>query len=206
MDGSASISASQWAAAKQANQKFIKDFANVYSADKGKLNFGFVQFSTDTRVEHAITHDLTSVDTMLNGMQQMNGNTDMNKALHECQRLLDGYAAAGSKTFDVCVLITDGEDTSYKTEEELKQNVRKETAVFGIFVGSHNGGADKLRHLVDCGQAEGKGKQACDFFASATDFDGLAKKDRRNRKGRHQGVRLGAVCGAQRDLRDPISY
>merc|ERR1712194_918554 len=66
--------------------------------------------------------------------------------------------------------------TSYKTEAELKSNVADNTAVFGIFVGSHNGGADKLQHLVDCGQAEGKSKHGCDFFASAMDFNGLVEK------------------------------
>merc|ERR1712217_177399 len=52
----------------------------------------------------------------------------------------------------------------------------KDTAVFGIFVGSDSAGGAKLNNIVGCGKAEGKGKQGCDFFASATDFDGLAAK------------------------------
>merc|ERR1712087_270674 len=113
---------------------------------------------------------------MGDGMQQMNGNTDMDKALRQCQALLDGYTAAGPKTFDVCVLITDGEDTSYKTEAQLKRNVADDTAVFGIFVGSDRGGANKLHNLVDCGKAKGKSKGGCDFFASATDFNALIER------------------------------
>merc|ERR1711920_289337 len=30
--------------------------------------------------------------------------------------------------------------------------------------------------IVGCGKAEGKGPHGCDFFASATDFNGLAAK------------------------------
>merc|ERR1712039_795796 len=165
-----------WTTAIQANKNFIADFTRVYSSDIGKLNVGFVQFSTISRVEQHITHDLSTVNSTLDRMQQMNGNTDMNKALRQCQSLLDGYTAAGKKTFDVCVLITDGEDTSYRTEAELKANVADDTAVFGIFVGSDHAGADKLHNLVDCGKAKGKSKGGCDFFASATDFNALVEK------------------------------
>jgi len=176
VDGSASIRPPQWTTAIQANKNFIADFTRVYSAEMGKLNFGFVQFSTISRVEQPITHDLSTVNSTLDGMQQMNGNTDMDKALRQCQALLNGYTAAGQTTFDVCVLITDGEDTSYKTEAELKSNVAADTAVFGIFVGSNQRGADKLHNLVDCGKAKGKSKGGCDFFASATDFNALIEK------------------------------
>lgn len=176
VDGSASISPPQWTTAIQANKNFIADFTRVYSSDVGKLNFGFVQFSTISRVEQSITHDLSTVNSTLDGMQQMNGNTDMNKALRQCQSLLSNYRAAGKKTFDVCVLITDGEDTSSSTEAELKSNVADDTAVFGIFVGNNQAGADKLHKLVDCGKAKGKSKSGCDFFASATDFNALIDK------------------------------
>merc|ERR1712063_31607 len=109
-------------------------------------------------------------------MMQQQGDTQFDKALSLCQQLLDGYTQAGEKTFDVCVLITDGEDRSYLSDYQLKGLVEKDTAVFGIFVGSDNGGGPKLHNIVGCGKAEGKGKEGCDFFASATDFDGLAAK------------------------------
>merc|ERR1712039_884996 len=67
---------------------------------------------------------------------------------------------------------------SYLSDYQLKGLVEKDTAVFGIFVDSDNGGGAKLHDIVGCGKAEGKGKEGCDFFASATDFDGLAAKTR----------------------------
>lgn len=176
VDGSGSITPPQWQAAMRANKKFIADFEDVYSSEPGKLNFGFVQFSTQAVVELPITHDLTSVTSMLDNIQQRQGDTFFDKALSLCQQLLDGYTEAGTKTFDVCVLITDGEDRSYLSEYQLKGLVAKDTAVFGIFVGSDQGGGAKLHNIVGCGKAEGKGKQGCDFFASATDFEGLAAK------------------------------
>merc|ERR1712050_525075 len=99
-------------------------------------------------------------------------------ALSLCQQQLDAYADAGQNTFDICVLITDGEDNSFKSDAELKGMVRKETAVFGIFVGSDQAGSSRLHHVVGCGKAESQHKEACDFFASANDFKLLASRTR----------------------------
>merc|ERR1719436_1846608 len=109
----------------RANQKFIADFEHVYSSDPGKLNFGFVQFSTDATVELPITNDLDKATAALSTMQQQQGDTMFDKALSTCQQLLDSYTDAGEKTFDVCVLITDGEDRSFLSEFQLKGLVAK---------------------------------------------------------------------------------
>jgi len=179
VDGSSSITRPQWQAARLANKKFIEDFADVYdAADQGKLNIGFVQFSTDAVVEHPISSDLSSVTTMLDTMRQRGGDTRFDNALDLCQRELDSYTEAGPNTFDICVLITDGEDRSFKAYDELKGLVRKDTAVFGIFVGSDVHGASNLHHIVGCGKAESKHNEACDFFASANDFEVLADRTR----------------------------
>jgi hypothetical protein len=178
VDGSSSITDIQWQAAMQANKKFIADFADVYSSDNGKLNVGFVQFSTNAYVEHPITSDLSSVTSMLDSMQQRGGSTRFDHALSLCQNQLDSFTEAGPKTFDVCVLITDGEDLSYKTYAELNGLVHDDTAVFGIFVGNNKLGIETLHHIVGCGKAENKHNQECDFFASATDFKGLEERTR----------------------------
>lgn len=178
VDGSSSITDSQWQAAMRANKKFIADFADVYSSDHGKLNVGFVQFSTNAYVEHPITSDLSSVTSMLDVMQQRGGDTRFDHALSLCQNQLNSFTEAGSKTFDICVLITDGEDRSFKAYEELKGLVHDDTAIFGIFVGNDDVGIDTLQHIVGCGKAENKHNRECDFFASATDFRGLEDRTR----------------------------
>jgi hypothetical protein len=178
VDGSTSITAPQWQSARLANKKFIEDFTDVYSSDFGKLNIGFVQFSTEAFVEHPITSQLSSVTAMLDTMQQRGGDTRFDNALDLCQRELDAYTEAGPNTFDICVLITDGEDRSFKPYAELKAIAHEDTAVFGIFVGNDVRGASNLHHIVGCGKAENKHNADCDFFASATDFDVLAERTR----------------------------
>mmetsp|Transcript_16267 Transcript_16267/g.38181 ORF Transcript_16267/g.38181 Transcript_16267/m.38181 type:complete len:592 (+) Transcript_16267:62-1837(+) len=178
VDGSSSITQSQWVAAMRANKQFIANFEDVYSSDQGKLNFGLVQFSSDAQVELPISHELSTVIETLDGMVLLGGDTDFYNALSRCQQQLKAYTSVGKRTFDVCVLITDGEDRSFQSESELKSLVAKDTAVFGIFVGSDDAGSRELHRIIQCGKAGGHGDEGCDFFARATDFDGLALRTR----------------------------
>jgi len=173
VDGSGSVTPQQWKTGRRANQQFVSDFAKVYGSDQGKLHFGFIQFSDAAFVELPLTSDLDSVTARLGSMKQRGGDTNFADALAACQTMLDGYTQVADNSFDVCVLLTDGEDRSYKTDADLKKMVRPETAVFGIFVGKDPLGQSKLHNLVGCGRSEDQGKQDCNFFASAADFDAL---------------------------------
>jgi len=175
VDGSGSVTSQQWSAGRRANQQFVADFANVYGSAQGKLNFGFIQFSDTAIVGLPLTSDLDNVTAKLGSMQQQGGGTNFEEALVACQKMLDGYTKVANNSFDVCVLLTDGEDQSWRTDADLKSMVRAETAVFGIFVGNDPQGQAKLNNIVGCGKAEDKGKD-CDFFASAADFDALLDK------------------------------
>jgi hypothetical protein len=175
VDGSSSITPSQWKSAMLANKKFIADFTDVYNSESGKLNIGLIQYSDKAHVEHPISSDLSSVTAMLDSMPQRGGETKFDNPLELCQQQLDSYTQAGPHTFDVCVLITDGEDHSWKSYTELQGLTKKDTAVFGIFVGHDSQGGSNLHHLVGCGKAE-KHHEACDFFASANDFGALAER------------------------------
>jgi len=175
LDGSSSVTSQQWNAGRRANQQFVADFANVYGSVQGKVNFGFIQFSDKAIVGLPLTSDLENVTAKLGSMQQQGGGTNFEEALVACQKMLDGYTKVANNSFDVCVLLTDGEDQSWRTDADLKSMVRAETAVFGIFVGNDPQGQAKLNNIVGCGKAEDKGKD-CDFFASAADFDALLDK------------------------------
>jgi len=173
VDGSGSVTPQQWNTGRRANQQFVTDFLKVYGSDQGKLNFGFIQFSDSAFVELPLTSDLDSVARSLGSMKQRGGDTNFADALAACQTMLDGYTQVADNSFDVCVLLTDGEDRSHQTDADLKKTVSPDTAVFGIFVGQDPLGQSKLHNLVGCGKAEDQGKHDCNFFASAADFDAL---------------------------------
>jgi hypothetical protein len=139
------------------------------------LNFGLVQFSTKAYDELPMTTNLDEVRKILGSMELKGQDTNFAEALSACQALLDGYKEAGDNSFDVCVLITDGEDRSWQSEAKLKDMVNAKTAVFGIFVGNDALGQTKLHNIVGCGRAA-KHDEECDFFASAADFDALKDK------------------------------
>jgi hypothetical protein len=175
LDGSGSVVPTQWSTELQANKQFVADFAKAYGSVEGRLNFGFAQFSDRAVVELPMTTNLDKVMATLDSMQQRGGDTNFADALSACQRLLDGYKEVGHASFDVCVLITDGEDRSFQTDSDLKHMVKPETAVFGIFVGNDPLGQTKLHNIVGCGKAAEHDKD-CDFFASAADFDALLER------------------------------
>jgi len=175
LDGSGSVIPTQWIAELQANKQFVSDFTKVYGSVEGRLNFGFVQFSTTANVELPMTTSLDKVMGTLGSMQQRGGDTNFAEALSACQKLLDGDKEVGDNSFDLCVLITDGEDRSWQTDSNLKHMVKPETAVFGIFVGNDPLGQTKLHNIVGCGRAA-KHDEECDFFASAADFDALLER------------------------------
>jgi hypothetical protein len=212
IDGSGSITPPQWQAAMQANKAFISDFSDVYGSDPGQLNFGLVQFSTDAHVELPITDDLSKVTAVLDNMVHREGSTNFDRALAQCQKLLADYTDAGQKTFDVCVLITDGEDTSESPINYLKSLTVNDTAVFGIFVGSShltpgfssNMGSHELHDLTGCGKAEGLSKQGCDFFASATDFEGLSEKTHEIAEDVTNGADLALCAGRSALMETPF--
>jgi len=147
-----------------------------------------------------LTNDLKAAVAALRNIEQHAGGTVFSGALRLCQQQLSGYHAAGAKTFDVCVLITDGQ-TSESTAE-LKRIVQQDTAVFGIFVGSNPTSAELLRGLSTCGAANHS--SSCHFFASATNFQEL----RRNARQVAEAVARGSdtAGGGQRGRQPPPAW
>jgi hypothetical protein len=174
VDGSASISPKMWMEGQRANEEFIKAFQRTYSTKPGDLNIGLVQFATKAHVEQPVTHNMSTVLAKLESMPQLQQKTYFDGALSKCRQSLDAQQTE-QKSFEVCVLITDGIDMSKKSPSALKSLLRPETAIFGIYVGHDQKGKDELQELVDCGQAQKAGKP-CSFFASASDYSELASK------------------------------
>jgi len=174
VDGSASITPEKWAAQQTAGEEFIEAFEKTYGQEHGELNMGVVQFSTDARTEKALTSDIPSVLTTFQNMQQMEALTYFDKGLSLCNGNLESYKSQ-RKSFDVCVLITDGIDMSELQPSALQALVRANTAIFGIFVGDAENGIELLKDITECGRAK-SAKHECDFFASASDYATLSAR------------------------------
>eukprot|EP00403_Amphidinium_massartii_P034238 CAMPEP_0178456452 /NCGR_PEP_ID=MMETSP0689_2-20121128/46480_1 /TAXON_ID=160604 /ORGANISM="Amphidinium massartii, Strain CS-259" /LENGTH=706 /DNA_ID=CAMNT_0020082615 /DNA_START=30 /DNA_END=2146 /DNA_ORIENTATION=- len=173
LDGSGSISSESWTAEKQAAKQLSSAFVTAYeqAGRKDAVNLGVVQFTEKARVEVAMTNDTSVVEAGLDKMKQVPGGTNFGSALKLCTQMLSGYTQAGPATFDVCVLVTDGETD--EDADELRKLVNVDTAVFGIYVGQRQASEDELRQISSCGAADHS--PSCHFFASATDFKELGK-------------------------------
>jgi len=174
VDGSASITDEMWKAQKTAGEEFIDAFQRDYGDEHGELNMGLVQFSTDARTEEPLTSDIQEVLTKFANMQQMEAWTYFDKGLSLCKSNLESYQS-NQKSFDVCVLITDGVDMSGLEPAALQSLLPVDTAIFGIFVGSDDKGIKLLESITECGQAKSS-RHECDFFASASDYAVLSSR------------------------------
>mmetsp|Transcript_97627 Transcript_97627/g.188262 ORF Transcript_97627/g.188262 Transcript_97627/m.188262 type:complete len:687 (+) Transcript_97627:37-2097(+) len=200
LDASGSISQTAWQSEKDATEAIIKEFAQVYGSEPGAVHIGVVQFASDAQLEVPLTNHLQAAVKALQNIKQNAGGTVFSKALSLCQQQLSGYQAAGAKTFDVCVLITDGQ-TSESTAD-LRRIVQQDTAVFGIFVGSDSTSSERLHDLSTCGAANHS--SSCHFFASATNFQDL----RRNARQVAEAVARGSddAGGGQRGRQPPPAW
>merc|ERR1712032_417928 len=115
---------------------------------------------------------MRSLLSNLDKIQQKPGGTKFVPALRQCLKALAAYTAAGSETFDVCVLITDGRSSDQKSE--LDNLMPADTALFGIYVGSEQEAESALHALSTCGAANHS--KSCHFFASASDFNELRQR------------------------------
>eukprot|EP00928_Gymnodinium_smaydae_P036385 TRINITY_DN25442_c0_g1_i1.p1 TRINITY_DN25442_c0_g1~~TRINITY_DN25442_c0_g1_i1.p1 ORF type:complete len:615 (-),score=64.77 TRINITY_DN25442_c0_g1_i1:56-1900(-) len=173
LDGSASVSRDQFVQEQMATKAMIIAFDGVDGHDNGMLHLALVQFSSDARVEVPMTDNPSLLINKLDrGLSQMRTGTDFAKALRQANTQLLNAAKTGPEAFDICVLITDGEDTSGLSGPQLQQLVGPQTAIFGVFVGSDAGAQKKLRAVTKCGRAE----EGCDFFAAVADFGSLRSK------------------------------
>jgi len=174
VDGSSSITEELWLAGQKANEALLKELQSTYHSRPEDLSVGIVQFSTKAQVELPVTKDLQVVRDKLASLPQMGGNTFFDEALQKCREALDAEAPQ-RRSFQMCVLITDGIDMSKKSSPALQGLLSPDTAIFGIYAGSNQPGIDELQSLVSCGPAQRNG-QECDFFASAADYTTLASK------------------------------
>lgn len=165
IDASSSIGGSDFLSEKRATAAIIGAFEQAYQSDVKRLHVGIMQFATNHQLVQPITNDLAVVKGSLNGMTQLGGGTSFAGPLGECQKMLNQYAAAGSQTFDLCILITDG--MSDESNSELKNVLASTVHLMGIYVGSNDQHSAKLHGLSSCSTPFAV---QCPFFESATDF------------------------------------
>jgi hypothetical protein len=158
----------------------------AFQEETSQLNIGFVQFATTAHVIAPVTpivdaHGyptelMANLTDTLNRTEQKGGiMTKFDKALELCQEELDGFTL-GLKTFDICVIITDGEDNSFRSTAELKSLLHNDTGVFGIFVGQDEAGSTKMQDLVGCGEVDDTCDSTLtsdDFFVASSNFSAL---------------------------------
>merc|ERR1712060_607860 len=169
VDGSSSIAPDMWRGQQVAGAKFIRAFQHAVDGD---LRMGIVQFSTDSRVEEHLTSDIEDVVKTFDSLTHMEGDTFFDKALQTCRGDLDAFS---DRSFDVCILISDGIDESTLSAEELQGAMADGTAIFGISVGTSAEYIEKLKEITMCGRAQPK-EGPCQFFASADDYTALSQK------------------------------
>jgi len=170
LDASASVDDSGWEEEKNAAEEIINAFGVVVADRDTSLHVGVGQFSTESQPEADVSDDVSSVVGAIRNMQQVAGTTVYSEGLRLCHQKLSAYTLAGSRTFDVCVLVTDGENSPDDSTDNI---LPLDTALFGIFVGQSPTGYEKLREITTCGAANHS--SACHFFAAATSFDELRR-------------------------------
>jgi len=197
-----------WTAGQRANKAIFEAFQQEYSSAPQDLNVGIVQFSTEVRTEQPITNNATVVLSKLETMPQLRELTYFDKALQACQDAIDADRLQ-QKSFDICVLITDGIDMSKKNNSALKATLRDGTAVFGIYVGRYRLGIEKLKGLVDCGLASKRSNlrksKECNFFASASDYESLASRTHDIASEVTHGVDLATCAGVSALIGLPVA-
>lgn len=173
VDASSSIT-SEWEDEKRAAEAIIDAFKEVYEPDVERLHVGVAQFASRTELEQPLTNDLGVALSSLRSMQQVGGGTSFAGPLRECQRQLDQYSGAASDTFDLCILITDGNSDEDNQELEDMKLLSPATKLMGIYVGENSAHREKLHDLTSCGSQ----RADCPFFESAADFELLRGRAR----------------------------
>jgi len=173
LDASSSVDSTAWESEKSATEAIIEAFKEVYQPDLNRLHIGLAQFASKLKLEQEISSDLARVITSVKSMAQLGGGTSFAGALAECQKQLTAYEAAGSETFDLCILITDG--ASQETKAELQNILMSSTKLMGIYVGND---VDDSKSLYDLTSCTGTTSPECPFFESAADFSLLRSRAR----------------------------
>jgi hypothetical protein len=175
LDGSSSISDGDFTSEKQATEAIMQAFAEVYKSEPDRLHVGVLQFSSHGKfqIEQPLTNKQGEVSASIGNMNKLGGGTSFEAPLRECQRMLAESSKAGTQTFDLCVLVTDG--ASDESNQELQQMglLSSATKLMGIYVGSTQQDSDKLRGLTSCTSPS---PQPCPFFESAADFELLQNR------------------------------
>jgi len=173
LDSSGSIDNPTWAQQKDAAESIIQAFAEVYQPETDRVHLGVAQFNSDAQLEGPITNDLASIARIVRSIVKGKGGTQFSEALRMCQSQFDVHSAAGQDSFDVCVLITDGE--SSEEPANLRGLLASSTEIMGIYVGDEQASRARLRSLTSCGTAA---SGDCRFFASVADFTALQRSAR----------------------------
>jgi len=173
VDASSSVNTADFASEKSATEAIIDAFQEVYRPDVDRLHVGVLQFASNHKTERLITNDLGAVVTSVKEMTQLGGGTSFAGPLRECQKLLTEYTAAGAQTFDLCILITDGNSDESNAQLQQMNLLASSTKLMGIYVGNNAQSSDKLHELTSCTTPT---SQQCPFFESAADFALLKKR------------------------------
>eukprot|EP00927_Polykrikos_kofoidii_P061274 TRINITY_DN56136_c0_g1_i1.p1 TRINITY_DN56136_c0_g1~~TRINITY_DN56136_c0_g1_i1.p1 ORF type:complete len:731 (+),score=107.59 TRINITY_DN56136_c0_g1_i1:124-2193(+) len=178
LDASASVSADQFAEEIRATDSILDAFIDVYRPQEDRVFAAVGQFSTTSTLEVELTSNHGLVKTAMFNIDQNKGGTVFSAGLRVCQDELDRHAAtttsvpgsdfSARETFDMCVLITDGDGS--EDVSSLKAILRADTRLMGIYVGTSQQSANDLRDITSCG-SEGIGSQGAMFFSASADGD-----------------------------------
>eukprot|EP00930_Biecheleria_cincta_P025987 TRINITY_DN18400_c0_g1_i1.p1 TRINITY_DN18400_c0_g1~~TRINITY_DN18400_c0_g1_i1.p1 ORF type:complete len:660 (-),score=110.80 TRINITY_DN18400_c0_g1_i1:106-2061(-) len=167
LDASGSVTDEAWNAEKRGAVEIIESFESATASNT--MTVGAAQFSDTASLEVSMTSDLVAAKNQIQEIEQHVGGTVFSNALRLCQQQLDQNEKDPGTTFDICVLLTDGQTSD--TRGSLVGLLKKTTALFGIFVGSSKTDAERLKELTGCGAASAD--PACHLFASARNFQEL---------------------------------
>jgi len=166
VDGSSSVD-DEFNDEKRATEAIMEAFKEVYEPDVDRLHQGVVQFASNVKVEQTVSNDFSQVRSSVRSMSLLGGGTSFAGPLRECQRMLDDYSGAGGQTFDVCILITDGNSDETNSQLKAMNLLHSTTKLMGIYVGTSASHGEELRSLTSCTTPS---NQQCSFFESAADF------------------------------------
>ncbi|KAG8572798.1 hypothetical protein GDO81_012167 [Engystomops pustulosus] len=130
VDSSSSINNNNFIKMKE----FMKNLVNRTEVGPDRVQFGIVQFSTDSKEELQLNGTKTIIDAAIDNMAYLTGNTHTGKALEYVFQYFTVNKGARAKVNKFLILITDGESQDdVKPQSESLRNSGVNIISVGIF-------------------------------------------------------------------------
>jgi hypothetical protein len=105
LDGSGSISSSNWVVLKSFTQGLIEKF----TIESGKVQAGIIQFGGSTRIEHELSYNKASLKDKAGDMDHMNSWTGTLYGINRATNMFNASSNSGRDSINkVYIVITDG--------------------------------------------------------------------------------------------------